>query len=762
MIDFENFVHRFDEGQIGLEQIEELLQIVYPSNEERQARRERLIVDGKIVKFQAVGLNRQAQQISQEQDRVAGQPQPAPEPIQDLPGDLSKDIPEEVYDRPDYVPEIKSRVGIVQAVRTWGKQQAVIKDHRTEGVKVRCPYSHHVDNVPSAWVNTQKNTWFCGKCQIGGDVIDFYAAAKHDLQPTDFHRHSRFHQIIEEMADDLGIQIVSAADGGFSVEAKTESWESNLTDKESEELPERPTEPVPTTVIEQTPEGPMTYEEFFEPSVPASAEASEPVTITDDELLRGLELEDEIDEYEFFDINEVPSFDWRELDLNEDTFLHSWMTQAEDELGWVPIEFFVALGFQAISIACSHRTTSKSFGLPLTGSTLCVLVGTTAAGKSTATNRLSDLISRAVGPKWDRQLGTGVKKITSIASAEALTQRVRTDIDDPKNPDQQMEVPSNVWYLEDELAQLVSRSRRSGGEHIKQRIMRFHDFAKTKDEPEMVAEDHSLTGGYRDVHDTYFTGTFLTQNEAIRDLVEKKDLVSGFFNRMMFFMGNSRTKRLASANHSIDPNPDYVKKYERMWKDCQLRKRVIPFSSEALALIDQHPLHQKLDAIQAQSDMFARWQMMVLRFSFLLAVNENATDINEKHVNAAYHFTASYIIPCAASMVKLSKPVNEKNVLGDQIVEWLGSKFDKDGVWPEGRTLRAHRTWKDSDAEIRTRTLDLLFKNQEVVQVTLIEGPWGTGERSILVRPEGDFIVFADAHNKKFKYADFYDNRSNR
>lgn len=765
-MEFGNFVQRFDDGKVEQADIEALLDIVYPNDPEaRQQRLDRVIVNGEIVKFQAVGLNRQAEQTHRQQLLAGAEPPPPPEPITSLSPDLQKDIPDEVYDHPDYLSEIKARVGIVQAVRTWGKSQAQIKDNRTEGVKVRCPFTHHVDNKPSAWVNTAKNTWVCGKCQVGGDVVDFYAAAKHGLQPSDFHRSSRFHQIIKEMAEELGIQIVSTSDGGFVVEARTESWKSNLTDSQkSDDVPEPIMQPVPTTIVEQTPDGPISYEDFFEPAVPRSPEAFEPITISEDEVLRGLEIEEDIDdEEELFDTSTLPSYDWRRLGVHEDTFLHSWMLQGELELPWVPPEFLLGLGLQAIGIACGHKTTSSSFGLPLTASTLVVLVGNTASGKSTATNRLSKLIAEAVGPKWDRDLGTGVKKITSTASAEALTQRIRTDIDDPRDPDRQMEVPTNAWYLEDELAQLISRSRRSGGEHIKQRIMRFHDFAKTKDEPEMVAEDHSLTGGYRNVHDTYFTATFLTQNEAVRDLAEKKDLVSGFFNRMIFFMGANRQRRLFSNVTDIDPNPDYVAKYERMWKDCQHHARVIPFSDAAARLIDDHPLNDKLNLLARRSDMFARWQMMMLRFSFILAVNENASEVDVRHINASFDFVSSYLIPCAGQMIELAKPeTSEKNLLGARIIDYVENHYDKHGQWPEARQLRGHRMWRDADAEIRKRALDLLYYSQELVQVALIEGPWGTGERTFLVRPEGDFIVFADAHNKRFKYADFYDNRASR
>jgi energy-coupling factor transporter ATP-binding protein EcfA2 len=750
---FENLVKRFDAGEVSESDIDNLLAIVYPDNlAERQERKDRVMPEGVIQKFQLVGLNKQAQQIDAGRQAAPPAGRQAPDEVS-VPEEFLKDVPDEVYDHPDYVPEIKQRVGIVQAVRTWGKTQAVIKDGRSEGIKVRCPYSHHVDNRPSAWVNSQKNTWYCGKCEVGGDVIDFYA--------KDFHRSPEFARIVGEMADELGISIVSTSDGGYVVEARTDEWASDQIDKDEPE-PEAPVvSPEPTTIVEQTDEGPVYYEDFYEPTVPASSEASEPITINVEDVMRGLELDDELDDddQELFNIDNLPSFEWRDLGVVEDTFLHSWMVQAEMELDWIPPEFFMALAFQAIGMACGHSTTSRSFGLTLTGSTLAVLVGDTASGKSTATNRLSALIENAAGAHWDKGLGSGVKKITSTASAEALTQRIRTEIFDVNDPENPREVPTNVWYLEDELAQFISRSRRSGGEHIKQRVMRFHDFAKTKDEPEMVAEDHSLSGGYRNVHDSYFTATFLTQNDSLRTLAERADLVSGFFNRMIFFMGTSRKKRSFSNVVSPDPDPPYKEKFERMWKDCQNKQRVIPFSDAAAALIDSHPLNDRMETIRQISPMFSRWQHQMLRFAFLLAVNENSALIEPRHVNAAYHLVSTYIIPGASSMVQYvnTPEKNEKGIISDRIAEWVGSYFDKNGLWPEARFVKQQRWWKNADMETRKRSVDLMLHEQTMVQVTLLDGP--DGNRTILLLPEGDFAPYYDANYKKYKYADFYDGR---
>lgn len=763
-MNFTDFVKRFDAGEVGEAQIDELLDILYGDDAAaKQERRDRVVVGGQIIKFQAVGLNKQAQAAWREAQKTPLAS--SPEPLPDLPPEFEADIPDEVYERPDYVPQIKSRVGIVQAVRTWGKNQARIKDNRTEGVKVRCPYSHHTDNRPSAWVNTSKNTWYCGKCEVGGDVIDFYAAAKHDLTPADFHRSPQFARIVEEMADELGIQIVSTPDGGFVVETDTSQWASNqldVTEKVEDQLP-----PSSATVIEQTDEGPVTLEMVSAPSLPPSIEASEPITISTEDVLRGLELDDELpdEDEDDFDPDRRLVYEWRDLGIPANTFLYDWMTQAEQEINWVPQEFLLGLGFQAVGAACAHSTTSLAFGLPLTAATLYVLIGDSGGGKSTAVNRLRHLFQNAVGPKWDNALGSGVKIIEGVSSAEALTLRVKTeiiDINDPKAPP--TEVPTNAWYVEDELATFISRSRRQGGEHIKQRVMRFHDFTKKEDRPELVVEDMSLSNSYRAVHDSFFTGTFLTQPAVLPDLASRNDLVSGFFNRMCFFMGHPREQRMFHAN-PIDPNPPYIKTYERMWKDCQLRKRVIPFSDDAAVLVNSHPLNTRMDAWAQQSPMFARWQLTMLRVSLMLAVNENSLLVEVRHVEAAYRFVSEYLIPCAAVMVDASlKPKqDEVGILVGEIESFCNRYFDRHGEWPEARLIKNQRWWKHATPYDQDRARTLAGRNGTVVEIQLIDGPWGPGKtRTVSVVPTGDYSVYDDAHGKKYKYADFYAGRKVR
>ena len=113
---------------------------------------------------------------------------PAPAPIPEVAPDYADDIPEPVPgydDRPDLVGLIKAKVDILQRCSVLGKSYPVKAGNRREGIHVRCPFPAHIDNNPSAWINLDKDTWYCGKCDVGGDQIDFYAAATHSLHPDE-------------------------------------------------------------------------------------------------------------------------------------------------------------------------------------------------------------------------------------------------------------------------------------------------------------------------------------------------------------------------------------------------------------------------------------------------------------------------------------------------------------------------------------------------------------------------------------------------
>lgn len=97
-------------------------------------------------------------------------------------------------------------LGIVEAYRKWIGKSPVDSGGKTESIMVSCPKPDHTDANPSAWLNSDKGTWFCGACQQGGDKYDF-AAWHFGMGVPDYKSKERFPELRKQMAAELGYVI---------------------------------------------------------------------------------------------------------------------------------------------------------------------------------------------------------------------------------------------------------------------------------------------------------------------------------------------------------------------------------------------------------------------------------------------------------------------------------------------------------------------------------------------------------------------------
>lgn len=180
---------------------------------------------------------------------------------------------------PDLIPEIEEPVrsqeqddierviaglGIVDAYVKWCGKSVPDPGGKTESIMVSCPVPGHRDSNPSAWLNSDKETWFCGACQQGGDKYDL--AAIHFGYGPSYKSKEEFPELRRKMAGELGYTVKRTAGGQETLERV-----------EQEEEPDAEVIQMPTL--------------------------HDPVA----------------DEF-------VPSIDWRSLFPN-DTFMRTWMEQ---------------------------------------------------------------------------------------------------------------------------------------------------------------------------------------------------------------------------------------------------------------------------------------------------------------------------------------------------------------------------------------------------------------------------------------------------
>ena len=229
--------------------------------------------------------------------------------------------------------ELIKNYGIVAAYSRWTEKPEPAPGSRTESIMVSCPKPSHPDKNPSAWLNSEKNVWYCGACDEGGDIIDLGAI----YYEIDYKGHpENFIELLEQMLTDIGVDIDTL---------RADSAEDSVPTVSPAKL---------STPVTATPRA-------------RSTEAGSEGPDDDGGMSLPAGLED-------VDLR------WEEIvDSAAGTFMHAWMkaTSPAD----VPNEYLFWNGLQLVGLAVGrdsflHATT------PVYPNLLTVLLGRTGAGKS--------------------------------------------------------------------------------------------------------------------------------------------------------------------------------------------------------------------------------------------------------------------------------------------------------------------------------------------------------------------------------------------
>jgi hypothetical protein len=179
------------------------------------------------------------------------------------------------------------RPHLIQAYKKWIGEMEPQQGSRVERIMMSCPLPGHPDKNPSAWYNSDKGTWFCGACQIGGVVTDL-AAIGQGLPFPDYKKSPEL--------------FIIAAEGGLR-DLGTDPDSLRTGETESQRVPAAPEAPAPAPA----------------PTAPAAAVAIPK---------QGGEVGSD------GEVDDPPKFDWREiLQGMEDTFLWEWMERTEEHSG---------------------------------------------------------------------------------------------------------------------------------------------------------------------------------------------------------------------------------------------------------------------------------------------------------------------------------------------------------------------------------------------------------------------------------------------
>lgn len=138
-------------------------------------------------------------------------------------GDFSDDVPDVEEEELVLSAEDKEidnaikSLSIVNAYNRWsGKTKVHPRGSQKEGIKVNCPDPNHRDEDPSAWINTEKNLYYCSGCEYGGDVWDI-AAFYFGYPVPEYKTSDIFRELREKVALDLGYSVVKSMTGSGTV-----------------------------------------------------------------------------------------------------------------------------------------------------------------------------------------------------------------------------------------------------------------------------------------------------------------------------------------------------------------------------------------------------------------------------------------------------------------------------------------------------------------------------------------------------------------
>lgn len=387
------------------------------------------------------------------------------------------------------IDQLTNGIDILDAYAKWCGKMVPKVGKKTESIMISCPMPDHRDRTPSAWINTDKQTWYCGTCNFGGDKYDI-AAFHYGID--DYKTGKNFPDLKRRIAEDEGYVIKRTMTGVEYIEPIREESDSTL----------------PALA------GAEPAEHFG-----ANPDKSEP----DDD-----DDEDDDDEQDTGPLG----LDLNRLTPMDSKFLRPLMDIAcTDDAPW---EFYFWQGLQLLGLAVG-RDTVLDDRHPVTGNLFLCLTSDTGNRKSTTINAIRKLVREAFPYDQKDPVNEGVKIIGEPGSAEHLIDAFNKPVYDPDD-EKEKEVlrfaPVRGLVEYSEFSMLTSRGSRSGSA-LKPTLHSFYD-----------CEDEVSTGsrahGDTIAHEPFAAVITTVQPKVLRELLTRDDALSGFLNRWIFVYGTTK------------------------------------------------------------------------------------------------------------------------------------------------------------------------------------------------------------------------------
>lgn len=635
-----------------------------------------------LQKIEAEKLRLQNQRQQQENKSAANiaSQQPAPH-------DFTKF--QSIVPKPDFEPdpygELFDNLSIIEAYRLWcGKMVPTVRPGQTESILISCPIPGHRDDDPSAWVNTDKNTWYCGRCQRGGDVYDL--AAIH-YQITDYKSGTNFGKLRRSMAGALGYSVAKVAgkDVPYMSDVSTPGSTTSPIEQPGSVAPAvsvSPDQPSVTTNL-SAPKGTQPFNPVAAPPLPVRVPGLAVTTETDEELFKDSQAPK-------FDI---PTLDWKYI-IKAGSFLDHYMkaTTVDD----IAEEFHFWNGLLGIGLAAGRNAFLQDQPR-VHGNLFVVLLGETGDGKSRSFRYIDQILKEVI--PFDKGSGHGYKPIPTPGSGEHMIASFMHPIYDVQNPKLiigHSAIKSIVRF--NEFEELVAKIKRQGST-LRNTVIDFYDCAG----PVMSG---SLASGDKKAEDHFCSIFSTTQLASLTRLFEDNDASSGFMNRWVFASGKPKTQSFFSQQ-TVDLEPA-IESYRDLVKWIGLFKKVT-VSVEAIDILEKFFKEVLHDRIKDPTGLYSRFSLLLKKLLLLVALNEKTdlitAEIAQKVLSLYPYLVQAYKVPEESIgksnnqelLVEISRHVKRRTEMGRGTTKADLSRLVRRKGWDDNRILMSVKTLIDME-----------------------------------------------------------------
>ena len=569
------------------------------------------------------------------------------------------------------------RLGVIGAYKEFIHKMQPKVGRRSESIMISCPFPWHEDKNPSAWMNSDKNTWFCGGCQRGGDIYDLAAIGLgFDI---DDYKNSQFVELRRAIAAHFGYEVFEVP-GEPDIIYEPEPPKINGTAKKAESKPTTDT-PEETEEDEDGEDTPL-----------------------DVAIERKIESE------------EVYSLDWRKI-VAPNTFLSKYMEIATKDRNVEEFHFWNAL--LALGMAAGRNVFIQD-NPRVYGNLYICLMGGSGTGKTKSRRYIDNMLLRVLPYKEDQDYPDGAKEIPTPNSAEYLIKAFSK----PVNGVSPMGSPMVVDYASvrgiirfEELSSFKTIAGRNGSD-LGSRMLEFYD-GKGR-----------ITTGSRMSGDTIAASPFAsafttTQPRSLSKILSRADEESGFLNRWLFVGGRRKPQIFVGGSEPDMSEADKELFKVHVWANDE---RTVAFTKEA-AWKGNKDLNDFIDADKDKYDpALGRIDLTIKKLCLLFAINEMTTEITlemYERVMLMYNYIKAYAIFRTENL----EQATQQSETELHIIEKIREHHEKTGEWPTAREVLRLVQRRVHGAGELTKMLESLVKLNELKSTTI--KPPGRGRPTV-------------------------------